>query len=66
MAGSRANWEGMLESVTNKISETLKSSSQEKAELAGDSLGTGMADRAANDIKKNNKHRKAMEDAGLE
>lgn len=62
---SRAKWEDMIAAATDKISSILGSSSEEKAKIAADNLGSGMADKAAGTLKDyNDRQKKALEDAG--
>jgi hypothetical protein len=66
MAGSRANWEGMIASVKNKINDVLNTSPEEKAKKASENLGSGTAAKAANSINSyKERQRKAMEEAGV-
>lgn len=66
MAGGRANWENMLDNVTKRISEITSQSAKDKAKMASENMGTGMARKAAETIKSyEEKRRKEMEDAGI-
>jgi hypothetical protein len=66
MAGSRANWEGMVGAVKSAIDTFTKKPAQEKAEVAAEKLGTGLAGKAVGTIMNRKKElEQQTKDAGI-
>jgi hypothetical protein len=62
--GSRSKWEDMVNTIKEVFTEDKKP--QEKAQIAAESLGSGLAGKASSSISNYQaRQKKAMEDAGI-